>query len=78
MEAILQTASDFVVDTDRDTLDTAAAGETTGGGGVSVSVFPLVSSMFRSGGPTIGLLSQQQDARKRKKRTYRMAGFATQ
>lgn len=33
MEAILQTASDFVVDTGRDTLDTAAAGETTGGGG---------------------------------------------
>lgn len=45
---------------------------------MSVSVFPLVSSMFRSGGPTIGLLSQQQDARKRKKRTHRMAGFATQ
>lgn len=74
-EASLQTASDFVVDSGRDTLDTAAAGETAGGEGVS---FRVVQVSRRAGSPRTEIPSQQQGPRKRRKRTYRMAGFATQ
>lgn len=66
MKAILQATSDLVVDSGRDTLDTAAAGETAGGEAVS---FCVVQGSRRV---------QSQQARKQKKRTYRMAGFATQ
>lgn len=46
MEAILQATSDLVVDSGRDTLDTAAAGETAGRGRVSVSVLFKVPGEF--------------------------------